>query len=205
MLDIITFSNGLLASNSYIVYDTDTMAGAIVDCGVLPSELKLSADVKGIDIKYIILTHGHYDHAEYTKDYTELFKGAKLMCHPAEKCVLCDPEANVSVYFSKERIYPSPHETLQDGNTVALGDSELKCIHTPGHTPGSICLYSKENRIMFTGDTLFDMGYGRTDFKYGDSRALFTSLKKLLEMDGDITFYPGHGSPALISSQYILI
>jgi glyoxylase-like metal-dependent hydrolase (beta-lactamase superfamily II) len=205
MLEIQNFDGGLLGANTFLVWDTESLDGMIIDCGNLPEAVKSFASQKGVTVKYIVLTHGHYDHAEYTEYFRSAFAGAMLACHRAEAPVLTDSEANVSEYFGEANTYPLPDIALEEGDVLTLGDSEtgisFVCLHTPGHTPGSICLYCKKEKTMFTGDTLFNMGYGRTDFKHGSETALFTSLTRLLKMDADIVFYSGHGGSSEIGTQ----
>jgi len=132
-----------------------------------------------------------------------------LVAHRAEKPVLSDSEANVSAFFGSASFYPFPDMEIEEGDTVSLGQGETQaeftCIHTPGHTPGSICLYCEKEKIMFTGDTLFNMGFGRTDFKHGNPQALSVSLKRLTDMDGDIEIYAGHGGKAKLGAQKFFV
>ena len=201
MLNVQAFDQGLLGSNTFLVWDDASLEGLIVDCGNRPGAVKTFASCKGIRVRYIVLTHGHYDHAEYAEIYKSAFAGAMLVCHRSEKPVLADPQANVSELFGPENVYPYPDIELEEGDSLALGETELTCIHTPGHTPGSICLYCESEKTMFTGDTLFNMGYGRTDFKHGDERALIASLLRLLKMEPETVFYSGHGGCSTVGAQ----
>ena len=198
-----TFKQGLLESNVH-VYSSGGEA-MIVDCGANISAIKTYILQNKLTVKYIVLTHGHFDHVAFIDDYTNAFPNAKIVCHEAEKTVLYNPEANLSPYFSCEAIYDQPYFTVKHGDTITVGSSEFKIIHTPGHTLGSICLYCKDEKIMFTGDVLFDGTYGRTDFPYGDAAQMLSSLKMLLKMDGEITFYPGHyGSSTIKNNQFLV-
>ena len=201
MLNVQAFDRGLLGSNTFLVWDDASLEGLIVDCGNRPEAVKTFASCKGVKVKYIVLTHGHYDHAEYAENYKSAFAGAMLVCHRAEKPVLADSEANVSELFGAGNIYPLPDIELEEDDILALGESELICIHTPGHTPGSLCLFCEQEKVMFTGDTLFNMGYGRTDFKHGDERALIASLLRLLKIEPETVFYSGHGGYSTIGAQ----
>ena len=188
---------GLLGSNSYLVWDTESGDGMIIDCGARPEGLKETADGNDVNVKYLVLTHGHYDHAEYLSEYARLFPKAETVAHEAESAVLSDPMANVSVYFGPGREYQLPDRTVKEGDTLALGELIFSVLSTPGHTPGSICLYCESEQVMFTGDTLFSAGYGRTDFKLGSPEDMRASLSRLFKMKG-VTFYSGHGEPAVI-------
>ena len=192
------FEDGLLGSNTFLVWDQVSKEGMVVDCGNPPEQIKSFAIENGIKVVWIVLTHGHCDHAKYADEYKTAFPEATLAAHAAENAVLTDPEANVTVYFGGAEAYKPAEESLNDGDTLRLGEGELTVISTPGHTPGSICLYSSEDGIMFTGDTLFANGYGRTDFKYGSFQELRESLKRLWRMGGTVC-YPGHGEAFRIS------
>jgi glyoxylase-like metal-dependent hydrolase (beta-lactamase superfamily II) len=198
-----TFNNGLLESNVHI-YSNNGEA-MIIDCGAPVSKIRSYVIENALTVKFIVLTHGHFDHVAFIDEYANAFPDAKIICHESEKAVLYNPEANLSPYFSAEAIYDHPYTTVKHGDTIKVGGSEFNIIHAPGHTPGCICLYCKDENIMFTGDVLFDGSYGRTDFPYGDMAQMFKSLKMLLKMDGDITFYPGHYGASKIKDNTYLI
>ena len=202
------FPCGLLDTNTYVVWDEGSFDGMIVDCGVAPKVIIPYINENKISIKYVVLTHGHVDHAEFVEDYEKAFPQAQIICHESELCVLLDIEANLSGWGKRPRPYKCDYHTVKEGDVLTLGQekSDTGCLsfeilHTPGHTPGGICLYDRANKIMFTGDTLFRHSYGRTDFKYGDSHALFASLKRLLALDLQVTFYPGHYDPSTIGAE----
>ena len=91
--------------------------------------------------------------------------------------------------------------TVRDGDEISVGGLTFRVLSTPGHTPGSICLYCESEGVLFTGDTLFVCGYGRTDFKYGSTSELIESLRRLGSLDGDTVFYPGHGMAGLLKNE----
>ena len=192
-MQIRTFSNGLLGSNTYLVWDEDSREAMVIDCGNAPRETAKTCEKQGLKLKYIALTHGHYDHADYVELYKASFPKAQLVCHADEVRVLTDPEANVSMLLGLIRSYPAPDLTVDEEVTLTLGGLTFKVIHTPGHTPGSICLYCESEKTLFTGDTLFVGGYGRTDFKYGSLADLTASLRRLTALPEDTEFYSGHG------------
>lgn len=190
------FSNGLLGSNTYLY--TSGSEGMIVDCGNAPQKIYEYCKINGIAVRYIVLTHGHFDHAHYVNEYKKLFGSADVVAHRDEVKVLTDPNANVSALFGEPTVYPEPDIAVTEGDILTVGEASFAVLHTPGHTPGGICLYCEKEKIMFTGDTLFFGGSGRTDFLYGDSGAMLRSLTRLLGMDGEIEFYSGHGSDGKI-------
>ncbi len=195
------FTRGLLGSNTYLVYDEESLDGMIIDCGNPTCEPISAVHKLGLKIKYIILTHGHYDHAEFVEEYARLLPNAEVVAHEAEIAVMSDSEANVSRLFGTPRTYMRPNRTVKGGDKLMLGSTEYEVISTPGHTPGSICLYSASERVVFTGDTLFCRGYGRTDFKHGSYADLIASLRRLSRLDGDVKVLSGHGGPTTIAEE----
>ena len=195
------FSRGLLGSNTYLVYDEKSLEGAIIDCGNPPREPLATACELGVNIKYIILTHGHYDHAEFVEEYARLLPSAEVVAHEAENAVLSDSLANVSHFFGTPRKYMCPDLAVKGGDVLTLGATAYDVISTPGHTPGSICLYSAAERVIFTGDTLFACGYGRTDFKYGSDVEMIASLRRLSNLPPDVTVLSGHGGATTVGDE----
>ena len=196
-----TFSGGLLGSNTHVVWDKESLECMIVDCGNPTREISKFVREKELAVKYVILTHSHFDHAHYVADYAAEFPSAEVCAHRDEIKLLSDAEANVSMYFGTPEFYPVPSRIFDTGEVISLGKLDFTVISTPGHTPGSICLYSKACRLMLTGDTLFMCGRGRCDFKYGDEAEMARSLKRLLSMDADILFLSGHGAPSHIGDE----
>ncbi|MBQ7907358.1 MAG: MBL fold metallo-hydrolase [Clostridia bacterium] len=188
------FDNGELSSNVYVVWDKDE--GMIIDCGAPISDILAFTEERNITVKYIVLTHGHYDHVCKMADYIRSFPLAKVVCHENEIKVLCDAQANVSLLLGAPCVYNYDYTTVKEGDILSVGELSFKVLLTPGHTPGSICLLEEDKRLLFTGDVLFENGYGRTDFKYGDPEELMLSLRRLLKLDPQITFYSGHGRSA---------
>ncbi len=187
------FSGGLLDSNTYVVYCEKTKNAIIVDCGCEVNKVIEYVTENRLTVKYVILTHGHYDHAEYTEKYLSSFPNAPLVCHEDEKQVLSDPDGNLSSFFGMAKKYPLPALTVKDGDVITLSDDmAFTVIHAPGHTSGCICLLDEKNKLMLTGDVLFENSYGRVDFKYGDPSKMVTSLERLLKLDPEITFFSGH-------------
>ena len=197
------FSGIGYGANTYVVYNENKNSSGkkeafIVDPGNPVGLVKNFIISNDIFVKYIVLSHGHYDHVSYIEEYKAAFPEAVTVCHGEESKVLTDPEANVSYLFGDTNAYADCAVKVYEGDVLVLcgEDNEdntdkmtFKIMHTPGHTPGCICLYNEEEKLMITGDTLFAGGYGRTDFKYGSGAELMNSLRRLLSMDDEIVFY----------------
>ena len=189
-MNIKVFSNGLLSSNSYVVWgEKDCM---IIDLGVNPREVSQFISKMDLEVKHLVLTHGHYDHAHYVGEYISLYPNAQVICHENEHKVLLDIDANVTSLVGCPCVYDYEYTFVKDGDILNLEELEFKVLNFPGHTPGCICLLCENEKIMFTGDVLFAYSYGRTDFKYGNQPDMISSLRKIRNMDRSITIYPGH-------------
>ncbi|MEO0119442.1 MAG: MBL fold metallo-hydrolase [candidate division WOR-3 bacterium] len=189
MSEIIRLEVGEVLTNTYIIKSKDEI---IVIDPAFESEriIKEIKNLKG-NVKYIVNTHGHIDHISSNNDLLKEFN-CQLLIHELDSKLLTSPEKNLSLLFGYSYVSRNADFLLKDGDTIKIGDLELKIIHTPGHTEGSISLYS--NGFIFTGDTLFYDSIGRTDFPGGNEKKLFASLKKLSRIiKDDQIVYPGHG------------
>lgn len=167
-------------ANSYI-YGT-----ILVDAGVLPMALRPYKD----DIETIVLTHCHFDHTARVKEIAHMCK-AKVAIHKNDARGLVDDVHSLSLNFGARSPGIAPDIILGEGDIVG----ELKVLHTPGHTPGSICLFSEQDRVLFSGDTVFSDGcFGRYDFPGGSRKELARSIDRLAFLDVE-GLYPGHGEP----------
>ena len=155
------FVVGALAVNAYLLADTRTKDACLIDPGADGKKIKDFISKNGFNLKFIINTHGHGDHIGSNRDF-----GVPIYIHTLDKDFLTDPRKNLSPLFMRSMTSPEAGRLLEDGDVIEVGSIRLGVLHTPGHTPGSISL--KSGGIVFTGDTLFDMGVGRTDFAYGD-------------------------------------
>lgn len=181
-------------SNSYIIYDEKSGEGVIID----PSgsgETLLSA-VDGKKVKYIILTHAHFDHIGALELVAEE-TGAEVVIHKEDAESLTDSSYNLCLLAGEKENKKSADITVVDGDELSVGDIKLKFVHTPGHTKGSMCIFVGDKHII-TGDTLFRGCIGRTDLKGGNSNDILKSVNDLAKLDDDITIYPGHGEVSTI-------
>lgn len=188
---LFVLSHGIFDSNTYIL--SDDKECVVIDSGVNPGEIMHIVESNGLQVKYIILTHGHFDHIYHVQSLKEK-TGAQLCIHEDELALYQNPDMNGSMMFGagREVKAPAPDILLKDGQVLQVGALRLEIIHTPGHSPGSICILCGD--MLFSGDTLFAMSIGRTDFPGGSARAMSESLhKKLFTLEDNITVYPGHG------------
>lgn len=172
-------------TNTYVVTDEETGETAVVDPGV--NDEKLIEKLKEKPVKFILITHGHFDHiggVNFVKERT----GAKVVVHKEDEEMLNDCEKNCG-----ENTEPIIADILvEDGSKLMLGNSEITVMHTPGHTKGGVCYIFPQDRVLFSGDTLFKLTAGRTDLYGGNPRTELMSLEKIGGLDGDYIVYPGH-------------
>lgn len=189
------FVVGLLETNCYLVADALTKEACLIDPGSGPYPIKNFIKKEGLDLKFIINTHGHGDHIG-----ANAFFGVPIFIHKLDKDFLKDPGRNMSRLFMTGIVSPWAEKLLEEGDILSLGGLELKVLHTPGHTPGSVSLVL--DGVVFTGDALFAGSIGRTDFEYGDQDQLIRSItQKLLTLEDDTVIYPGHGEPSTIGEE----
>jgi hydroxyacylglutathione hydrolase len=182
---------GMMEVCCYLVTCEETRKAALIDPGGDEDRLLALCREEGVTVEYIIATHGHPDHVCGNARLKEA-TGARIVLHEADAEFFARPE--VEQYFSMLGLPASPpaDRTVVDGDRLQIGQLSLEVIHTPGHTPGGICLYSPPN--LFTGDTLFVGGVGRTDFPGGNSRQLLDSIRsRLFALPPETVIWPGHG------------
>ena len=187
-MNVYTLPTGAFAANCYVV--SSGTEAAVIDPGDCSQELLSYLREHGLHVSQILLTHGHADHITGAPALREL-TGAPISIHTLDA-----PCTDGPLSLAKECGYPIVHFTadrlLQDGDTVCVGDDTLTVLHTPGHSPGGVCFLNEKDRLLFSGDTLFCLTAGRTDFPGGDMTALMQSLSRLRNLDGDLCVYPGH-------------
>lgn len=176
-------------SDSYLVVNDGE--AALIDAGVSSEMVLKELQKENAALKYILLTHGHFDHtvsADKLREMTE----AKLLIHKDDAEMLTDAtKSALALFFGRDDTLSPCDGTLKGGDIIQLGNEEIKVLHTPGHSKGSVC-YLVGN-ILFTGDTLFNGGYGRFDLYGGDFSQLVSSLKGLKQLDQSLEIHPGHG------------
>ena len=189
---------GPLSSNTYVVYEGDE--AFIIDAGVEPNKVLRAVDELGVKVKLIILTHGHFDHVFYASTLMKSL-GVNTYMHPADIIVLKKSGIYGEQFYQDKFIEPRNIEAISDGDRLFLGGKEARIIHTPGHTPGSICLYIEN--LLFTGDTLFRGTIGRTDLPGGSEEQMAQSLRKISMLPPSTRVLPGHGYESTISYELV--
>lgn len=198
-MNIYRIPAGIYAVNCYIVYSEDSKAGIVVDPGGSTDEIINFIEENKIDLKYIVLTHGHGDHIGGVKDLKDKYN-IPVLIHKEDKEMLENASLNLSSSMAFGSIEIIPDETLGDDDTIKFGELEAIVLHTPGHTKGGICL--KIESYLISGDTLFKGSIGRTDLYGGDYETLISSIRrKLLVLDDEIIVLPGHGQSSTIKNE----
>ncbi len=177
-------------TNCYILACAATRQAAIIDPGADAALIFAKVKEEGLDVKAVINTHGHSDHIGANQPVKENYQ-APLLIHKDDAPMLSRPTLSLAVLVGGTCQGGTADRLLEDGDTIAIGQLTLQVIHTPGHTPGGICLLGSD--YLFSGDTLFQLSIGRTDFPGGSYEALLQSLAKLAKLDDRLIVYPGHG------------
>lgn len=183
-----TISTGLLDSNCYIIGDKNS--AVVIDAGADHAEVLQILESQHLSLEYIVLTHAHIDHVLNAGKLRDA-AGARVVIHEDDAPLLGDPVLNCSALFGLNKVFGPADILVKDGDSINVGGINLQFIHTPGHTPGSICVLAGNE--LFSGDTLFRLGVGRTDLGAGSVQKLEASLGRLMELDDSIIVYPGHG------------
>ena len=178
-MNITVMPVGLYQTNCYMVWGEGSKC-VLIDPGYQPEELLAQVQLQGKQVEAILLTHGHFDHVGAVRDIV-----AETDC----KVYICDQETALPEALTAGKLYYT--HSYNDGDTVEAAGLTFKVIHTPGHTPGGVCLVCED--AMFSGDTLFASSIGRTDFPGGSYDTLKASLQKLIALEGDYRVFPGHG------------
>lgn len=190
------FILGPLSVNCYII-ETESKNAAAIDIGGNYEEIKSYLDLNGLKLKKILLTHGHYDHfggvADAVKDL-----GAEVMINGYDSHMLSSRTDSLADFISNGSFNPiSEYKEISEGSEITLDELKFKVIETPGHTKGSVCYIC--NDYIFTGDTLFALSMGRTDFPGGNPSEMHRSLLRLAELKDDLNVCPGHNETTTLS------
>ena len=183
---------GPIGTNCYILEDDQTNLAAVIDPGDEPELIQEALEKEGVEVRYLLLTHGHYDHTTAVPALHRVYPQADIYIHQAD--------AN----GAGSTLFPLAGEVddlklYDEGDVIRLGDHEIQVLHTPGHSPGSVTL--KVEDVLFTGDTLFAGSCGRTDLRGGSYEQIMQSLKRLGELKGDFDVCPGHDATSTLERE----
>ena len=187
---------GHLNTNCYVFGDAVSREVIVIDPGSRAGQIKDLLDEEKAQVKAIINTHGHFDHIGANKRLHKI-TGAPIWIHQSDTTL---PKSGLSGLLGEIAKYEKAQNYLVDGQEIHLGSLIIKVLHTPGHTPGGICLYCEN--YLFSGDTLFRFSVGRSDLPGGNSASLLCSIKeKLLSLPDEVRVFPGHGSFSTIGEE----
>lgn len=189
---------GPMEANCYILECEKTHLAIAIDPGGDADQVFDFLEKRGLKLEIIINTHGHIDHIEANSEVKEK-TSAKLFIHSADADMIVNPQKNLSFFIGKPIKSPKPDSILNDGDLIDVGEVSLKVIHTPGHSPGSICLLA--DNAIFTGDLLFAGSIGRYDFPGSSYELIMNSLKKIIQLNDNLIVYPGHGPETTIGEE----
>lgn len=181
---------GEFCTDTYLIIEGDS--AIVIDPGADYEYISARLSRLGATAKYVLITHGHFDHIGAVSRFSDA--GAKVYISRTDYDILTKADFNWELGFGEERVNSFDADCLvDDGDKLKLLNHEINVIATPGHTPGGVCYVIKDNNCIFTGDTLFRLSVGRTDFPYCSHSDLLNSVKKLFALPGDFVIYPGHG------------
>jgi len=194
---IITLYPGSWGSNCYLLLSGTH--GAVVDPSPRAEQILNILEQNGASLDYILLTHGHFDHIVSLDSLRDL-TGAPALIHEADAEFPPDPKKNAFYYFFHiNQSYRAPDRSLKADEVLMLGEESIRVIHTPGHTAGSVC-YLCNSDFLLTGDTVFDIGRGRTDLYGGNEALLLQTLQNMRELPQSLPIYPGHGTSSTLGA-----
>ena len=191
-MKIQNFVLGMVGTNCYLVVNEEEKQCILIDPAVYSGEIAEQIRREGLDLRAILLTHGHFDHIRGIDGFRKEFPEIPVYAHREEEALLKDASMNASLEFGRQYTF-SGAAYAEDGDVLDLAGMQFQVIHTPGHTIGGCCYYLQEEKVLFSGDTLFRESIGRTDFPTGNGGQLMRSIReKLFTLPEETAVYPGH-------------
>jgi hydroxyacylglutathione hydrolase len=187
---------GPLESNCFVIADEKTKEALVIDPGDEPDKILDFIKENNLKVKHIVCTHAHFDHVGAVPEIKKE-TGAKIVIHREELDMYKRAKDLAALWTYELDPLPEPDIFVSEGDKIEIGNLTFEILHTPGHSPGGICLYGEG--ILLTGDTLFAGSVGRTDFLGGDIEKLKRSFRKLMTLPDEIKVFPGHGPQSIIS------
>ena len=198
-LIVTTLVVGPIMANCHILGCEETKEAAVIDPGDETGKILMALAKSNLTVKYILNTHGHFDHVGGNKKMREA-TNAPILIHASDAPMLNSLSASAATWGLASDDSPPPDQTIDEGDTISFGKITLKVLHTPGHTPGGVSFHTDGK--VFVGDTLFASSIGRTDFPGGNFDALISGIKtKLFPLGDDVVVYSGHGPETTIGGE----
>ncbi len=183
-----TFIEPPIDNNNYLIIDEESGEAALIDCSAVDDDIRQELERQGAHLKYILLTHGHFDHIAGIRPNPEV----KVVMHKADLGWLEKTNQYLPMFGMPSMTIPKIDIFVQDGDILRLGELEIKVIHTPGHTQGGVC-YLVDGKL-FSGDTIFRESVGRCDLEGGDFNQIVESIEnRIFSLPDEVLIYPGHG------------
>lgn len=190
-----------LLTNTYVICDEKTKEAMVIDPGGEPEKIAEVLEILNANLKYIFVTHCHADHIGGIGKLKEL-KGGKILISRDDSEGLYNEEISLAYFINMQNPELEADSRVDDGDLIHIGDLEFKIISTPGHTKGGLSLYCENERLVFSGDTMFSGTWGRTDLPTGNFVDLMNSIsERLMTLPDETIVYPGHGKTTMIQDE----
>ena len=187
-----TFVEPPIDNNNYLIVDEKTKDAALIDCSSIDDRIDEEIEKQGANLKYILLTHGHFDHIAGIRP-NRFKNNPQIVMHKADLDWLNNANQYLPMFGMPEITIPKVDVFVEDGDTIQLGSLEIKVLHTPGHTQGGVCYLVDGN--LFSGDTIFREAVGRCDLEGGNFNQIVESIEdKIFTLPPETVIYPGHGN-----------
>jgi hydroxyacylglutathione hydrolase len=206
-MQIKTLMVGPIQTSCYIAHFPDSASALVIDPGGDANQIIGYLKQNKLEPRYLINTHGHIDHIGANIELKDAYPEIQVCIHSADASMLTNASHNLSSELGLDFTAPPADRLIKEGDVISLDKHDFMVYHIPGHTPGGICLFYKSDKksepsVLFSGDTLFSGGIGRTDFPGGSHQQLINGIKqKIFTLPGDTVVYPGHGPSTTVGEE----